>query len=295
VELSWLMAVDGTGLFVRSAKAARYIGLTAPDGTPTGALTLFANSLAAMVREVRPQFLVIAWDGGNGTAWRRKIVPEYKQNRAALGYYPPRDIREFDAVREFCNAARVAQWCMDDFEGDDMLAAAARLAVRDLPGTRVMICSDDKDALQLARADRVWVRNLGKNGLLADAETVEAMHYGTVPEDIPKLRALAGDKSDGIPGVRGIGLLRAAVILGEASHKWPLPAMSVPDPADYSRVLAWHDIMDLNDPPETPEDHDETGILDIRKTEWDRGNVLPVLQKYAMSAMGERWSKGTFW
>lgn len=292
---SWLMAVDGTGLYVRCSKAARHTGMTAPDGTPSGALTLFAQSLAAMVRRNRPDRLLVAWDGGRGTAWRRQVCPEYKRNRAraAPGYYPPADTREFDAVREFCNAAQIEQWSLDDFEGDDLLAAASRLAARDLPGTRVLLVSDDKDILQLAVDGRVWISALGRDGAQADAETVELLH-GVRPEHLPMLRALAGDPSDGIPGIRGIGPVAAVRMLHQAGFRWPAVLEMLPED-DRPAADSWFRVMDLNDPPESPEDQDKTGILDIRKTEWERGNILPVLEKYGMRSMAERWQEGRFW
>jgi DNA polymerase-1 len=125
-----LMAVDGTGLFVRCAKAGRHTGMTAPDGTPTGAAVLFTSSLAAMVRELQPTHLMIAWDSGlPGTKWRRRICPGYKAKRPAL----PHDLREFEVVRQICDAAQIAQWAIDDFEADDLLAAFCRRSRRDLP------------------------------------------------------------------------------------------------------------------------------------------------------------------
>jgi DNA polymerase I len=287
----WLMAVDGTGLFVRSARAARRTGLTAPDGTPTGALTLFIASLAALVREVRPTHLVIAWDSGvPGTTWRRRICPDYKAKRAAL----PMDLREFDPVREFCDAAGIAQWAIDDFEADDLLAAAFRLSWRDLPDHCLVLCSDDRDVLQLIEPGRSYVRTFGKDGMLIDAQAVIS-EWGVYPENLPRLRALAGDPSDGIPGLPGVGPVRALHMLQRARLCWPLPEEVLPDPAQYSQALAWHDVMTLHGAPETPEEHDPTGILDIPRTAWTPGNILPVLERYGMRSMAERWSKGTLW
>jgi DNA polymerase I len=288
---SRLMAVDATGLYVRSAKAAKHTGMTAPDGTPTGPLVLFANSLAAMIRQVRPQYLMIAWDGGNGTEWRRRICPEYKQNRTSGVHWLT---TEFDAVREFCNAAQIEQWRLDEFEGDDILAAASRLADRDLPDAQVILCSDDADALQLCADRRIWVRYLGAEGAFSDADRVRD-NWGVEPECLPMLRALAGDSSDGIPGLPGTGPFRALQLLRDYKFCWPLPKEAVPDPAQYAQVLAWHDVMNLNRPPKSPEDHEYADVLNIRRTEWTPGNILPVLEKYGMNRMAERVIKGTFW
>lgn len=266
--------------------------MTAPDGTPTGAAVLFANSLAAMIREIRPTHLMIAWDSGaQGTSWRRRICPGYKAGRAAL----PEDLREFDPVRLICNAAGIAQWAVDDFEADDLLAAFCRKSAREFPDCEdVVIVSDDRDVLQLIEPGRVGVRTLGKDGAVLDAGYVLSS-WGVSPGQLPMLRALAGDPSDGIPGLPGIGPARALLVLREHGFRWPLPAGAVPDPALYSQALAWHDVMTLHGAPETPEGHDAAGILDIAGTAWKRGNILPVLEKYGMRSMAERWSKGSLW
>lgn len=296
MEGPWLLAVDGTGLFVRCHKGTRAAGLTAPDGTPTGALTAFAGSLSAVVRELDPQYAVIAWDGGNGSGWRREIVPEYKSNRWNDSWS---DVRRFAAVREFCDAAGIVQWCHEDFEADDLLAAVVRLSARDLPGVRVMILSEDKDMLQLTEPGRVWVRPLGILEKPVSAEEVE-LTWGVSPGHLPRLRALAGDRSDGIPGVHGVGPAIALRMLALSSGRWPLPPEILRRDPDGDLALAWSRVMDLNDPPRKPEDESfpdlsETGILDMHGTAWDRGNVLPVLNKYGMRKMAERYSEGSFW
>lgn len=287
---SWLMAVDGTGLYVRCERAARKTGLTGPDGTPTGPLTLFANALASMVRPVQPKYLLVVWDGGEGNKWRQKIAPEYKASR--WHGEATRDLRPFDAVREFCNAAQIEQWCFDEFEGDDMLAAACRQSRRGLPETQVMICADDKDVIQLAETGRVWLRSLGRDGILADASTLELAH-GVPPRLFALFRALSGDASDGIPGLPGIGPVKAARMIQNSPD--PRPAAFLAEGPERDQVERWLSIMDLNHPPQAPEDHKYASVLNIRRTEWTRGNVLPVLEKYGMNAMAGRVNKGSFW
>lgn len=292
-----LTAVDGTGLYVRSSKAARHLGLTGPDGTPTGALTLFANSMAVLIRETSPDHIMIAWDSGrSGTEWRRRIVPGYKGNRPGYREAPGdyQDGRQFDAIRLLCDAAGFAQWAIDDFEADDLLGTFCRKTREEVPGGYVTLCSDDKDVLQLAEQGRVAVRYFGAAGRTMEARDVKA-EWGVEPGVLPALRALMGDPSDGIPGLPGVGPFRAGVILREHGFAWPPPAEAVPDPALCSQALAWHDVMDLISPPERPEDHDPTGFLDIRKTAWERGNILPVLERYAMRSLAERWMKGALW
>lgn len=288
-----LTAVDGTGLYVRSSKAARHLGLTGPDGTPTGALTLFAQSMAVLLRETAPDYVMIAWDSGlPGTTWRRKICPEYKAKRTYHDH--TRDGREFDAIRLLCDAAGFGQWAIDDFEADDLLGTFFRKTRTEVPEGYVTMVSDDRDILQLAEQGRVSVRYFGAKSPTLRAQDVRA-EWGVAPEHLPALRALMGDPSDGIPGLPGIGPFRAHRMLDQAGFAWPLPAEAIPDPAQYAQALAWHDVMTLHGPPERPEDHDPTGFLDIRKTAWKRGNILPVLESYAMRSLAERWTKGALW
>jgi hypothetical protein len=142
--------------------------------------------------------------------------------------------------------------------------------------------------------DQTWIRTIGRDGTLTDADSVELM-YGVRPEHVPMLRALSGDRSDGIPGIPGIGPVSALRILTLARFRWPLPAALLKDEASRQAAGAWLSVMDLNNPPKRPEDYDKTGILDIRKTEWTRGNILPVLEKYEMRSMAERLLEGRFW
>lgn len=291
MESPLLLAVDGTGLLARCSRAAARTGLTAPGGIPTGALTLFAGSLSAMTRGVQPTHLVIAWDGGDARAWRQSICPEYKENRPL---HPDRRPVEGDQVREFCDAAEMSQWALDAFEADDLLAAASRLSARDMPGATVVVASDDKDMLQLAEPGRVWVRGLGSDGHLFSSGEIE-LTWGVPPGWLPRLRALAGDRSDGIPGLRGVGPAIALRMLTLSSGRWPLPEEILPPGPERDAVARWFDVMDLNDPVEFPEEDVNAGILDILETEWKRGNILPVLEKYGMRAMAERYTQGTFW
>lgn len=287
-----IMGVDGTGLLVRSSKAARYTGMSAPDGTPTGALTLFIGSLALLVRKVQPDYLIVAWDGEDALRWRRRIYPEYKSNRPAAWSPGWEESRQ---AAEFCAAAGMTQWSLPGFEADDILAALYRLSWRDLPDCEeVILCSDDHDILQLIEPGRVRVRTFGRDGAVIDAQAV-LTEWGVYPENLPRLRALAGDAVDGIPGLPGVGPVRALQMLWKAKFCWPLPEEVLPDPAAYSQALAWHDVMTLRGAPEVPEQHDPTGILDMQKTAWTRGNILPVLEKYGMRSLAERWQKGSLW
>lgn len=288
-----LMAVDGTGLLVRCARAGRNTGMTAPDGTPTGTAVLFVNSLAAMTREVRPTHLVIAWDGMAATAWRRQICPEYKMTRMPA---PTMDgLRGHRVVSEICGAAGIASWCMRGFEADDLLAAFFRLSRREFPDCgNVVLCSDDRDVLQLIELARVCVRTLGKDGYYVHAQDV-LDEWGVYPEQLPRLRALAGDPSDKIPGLPGVGPARALEMLRRAGWSWPLPEEVLPDAAQWRQARAWHDVMNLHGAPEVPEVHDDAGILDIQKTAWSRGNILPVLERYGMSSLAVRERKDTLW
>lgn len=286
MSISRLMAVDGTGLLVRCSRAAKLRQIVTSAGVPTGTLAMFAGSLSRYAREIQPDGLVIAWDGYRALRWRREIVPEYKAGRAPFSVLAS---REASQAWEFCEAAGMTQWQGEDFEADDLLAHAACQAADLLPEAQAVLVSDDADILQLAVAGHVViVRNEGR----WDAEAIEKT-WGVPPPFMTAMRALAGDRSDGIPGVRGIGRAKALKLLRTARWRWPLPNLLL-DPADKARVERWHSVMDLIDPPRCP----SPGVFDVRKSAWspqDGAKVQSVLDKYELTRLSERNRTGILW
>ena len=198
-----VVLVDGTNTLYRAFFAIP--GLRAPDGTPTNAAYGFINMLGKVAREERPDFLVVVFDA-RGKTFRHARFADYKANRDAQ----PEDLSsQIPIVRELVAAHRVPVLEVPGVEADDVIATLVDCAPA---GARVTIVSTDKDLMQLVD-ERVTVVDGIKDRRYGPAE-VEA-RFGVPPEKVLDLRALVGDPSDNIPGVKGIGEKGAAKLIQE--------------------------------------------------------------------------------
>ena len=146
------------------------------------------------------------FDAGQKT-FRNKIYKEYKANRPP----PPEDlIPQFPLVRDATRAFGVACVEMTGFEADDLIATYARLARE--AGARVTIVSSDKDLMQLVVDGKVELLDTDeKQARSPSAEVMEK--FGVAPDKVVQVQALAGDSTDNVPGVRGIGIKTAAELI----------------------------------------------------------------------------------
>src|SRR6202167_1320071 len=153
----------------------------------------------------RPTRLAEIFDAGT-TTFRNAIYPLYKANRPE----PPEDlIPQFPLVRAATRAFGVA--CIEEagFEADDLIATYARLARE--AGARTTIVSSDKDLMQLVIDGEIELFDTMKNKRIASAEVMEK--FGVAPSKVVEVQALAGDSTDNVPGVRGIGVKTAAELI----------------------------------------------------------------------------------
>jgi DNA polymerase-1 len=179
--------------------------LRAADGFPTNAVFGFAKMLAKVIREEEPDAVAVVFDPPGGS-FRNEIYPDYKANRDSQ----PEDLSaQFPVARELVEAQRIPLLEVAGFEADDVIATLVRSAPRDV---EVAIVSTDKDLMQLVD-ERVSLLDTVKGTRIGPAE-VEA-RFGVPPERLLDARALAGDASDNIPGVRGIGEKGAARLISE--------------------------------------------------------------------------------
>ena len=292
-----ILAIDGTGLLVRCSKAARLRVLTSPDGTPTGALTLFINSLALKVRTIKPSHLVVAWDGPNATRWRRGQWFGYKRERQD----PWLRSAELHACMEFCQQAGIYMLWHEGFEADDVLAAITRVAMSMTPRP-LIITSDDTDLHQLADDSPdhpVVIEGLGAMGEWTTAADVEE-RWGVTPMWLPKLRALSGDHSDGIPGLPGVGPHKALKMLRQSCFRWPLDETVLSHPDPRRLVVIWRDIMDLAFPVRPMESVAGAAIFhpfqELARWDPDNGqNALNLLEHHGMAQIAKRLAGGRLW
>ncbi|MEE8474353.1 MAG: DNA polymerase I [Myxococcota bacterium] len=195
--------VDGTNSLYRAFFAIP--GLRAPDGAPTNAAYGFVNMLLKVMREERPDYVAVVFDA-RGKTFRHRMYPDYKATRDAQ----PEDLStQIPMVRELLEAYRIPLIEIEDFEADDVIATLVAAAPADC---QVAIVSTDKDLMQLVDA-RVSLLDGMKDRRYGPAE-VEA-RFGVPPDRVLDMRALVGDPSDNIPGVKGIGEKGAAQLIRE--------------------------------------------------------------------------------
>ncbi|MEV7675147.1 5'-3' exonuclease H3TH domain-containing protein [Streptomyces sp. NPDC088752] len=215
-----ILLVDGNNLLIRAVEATRRVAMNAPDGTDTSALVSFTATLSRHTRQIRPYKVLVLWDSSSALvpSWRKTIYPEYKANRPSAPDEYRRASREM--VTAFLQHARVPQLGILGEEADDLIGAYWRTL--DMPMT---ILSSDKDLLQLvgrtkrgAQCEQIRLSSADTATDHWTADRVEE-YYGCAPEHLPLVLALAGDASDNIPGVPGIGPKFAVKHLSAADWK----------------------------------------------------------------------------
>ncbi|MFT5441122.1 MAG: DNA polymerase-1 [Myxococcota bacterium] len=200
---SRLVIIDGANAIFRAFFGIP--GLRGPDGSPTNAVLGFTNILNKILRDEKPDYIAVAMDPKGGS-FRNELYPEYKANRDAM----PEDLSvQFPLVKELIDAYRIPRIEIPGFEADDVIATVVKLAPDDVA---VSIISTDKDLMQLCSETVELVDGI-KDRRFGPAEVVEK--FGVPPEQMLDLRALVGDPSDNIPGVKGIGVKGAAKLIEE--------------------------------------------------------------------------------
>jgi DNA polymerase-1 len=203
-----LYLVDGSGYLFRAYHALPPLSRKS-DGLPTGAVSGYCNMLWKLLEDMKdgdaPTHLAVIFDAGKIT-FRNEFYPQYKANRPE----PPEDlIPQFPLVRDATRAFGVACVEMAGYEADDLIATYTRLARE--RGARVTIVSSDKDLMQLVEDGAVQLLDTMKNKRIGSAEVME--RFGVPPSKVIEVQALAGDSTDNVPGVRGIGVKTAAELI----------------------------------------------------------------------------------
>ena len=197
-----LLLVDGSGYIFRAFHALP--PMTRADGTPVNAVYGFTSMLMKLVDDVQPDRIAVIFDTSRKT-FRSDIYPEYKANRSE----PPEElIPQFALVREATTALSLPQLEMHGFEADDLIATYASLA--EARGLQTVIVSSDKDLMQLVRGNVTMLDPMKQRHIGPD-EVVE--RFGVTPDKVVDVQALAGDSTDNVPGVPGIGIKTAAELI----------------------------------------------------------------------------------
>mgnify|MGYP004642703689 FL=1 len=205
-----VILIDGNNLLFRSFYATAYTGAIMKNskGFPTNALYGFINMINKIINEERPEYVMIAFD--KGKTFRHDKYQVYKDGRKET---PPELKEQFPVAKKLVEAMGIACYEIDNYEADDIIGTFAKKVDED-PEYNATIVSSDKDLLQLI-SDEVEVKLLKQTGFIRMDKNEFINTYGVEPPRMVDLKALMGDQSDNIPGVKGIGEKTAINLLKE--------------------------------------------------------------------------------
>lgn len=193
-----LLILDSNSLLNRAFYAIP--PLTNSEGIHTNAVYGFTNMLFKMKEEIKPDYIVAAFDRKAPT-FRHKEYEDYKAGRKKM---PPELGEQFPLVKEVLNLLAVNIYEIDGFEADDIIGTLAQFAERN--GIEVFIVTGDRDALQLASDNiKVVITKKGVTETAVYNKDAFIEEFGVTPTQYIDVKGLMGDKSDNIPGVPGVG------------------------------------------------------------------------------------------
>lgn len=205
-----VVLVDGNNLLFRSYYATAYTGniMRNSKGFPTNALYGFTGMINKIIAEENPEYMVVAFDIGKN--FRKEKYDFYKEGRSET----PDDLKlQMPLAREILKGMGIAYLELAPYEADDIIGTVAKYAESN-PEYYTLIVSSDKDLLQLISFE-TEIKLLKQTGFIRYNEESFKVDYGIEPIKIIDLKALMGDASDNIPGVKGIGEKTALKLLQE--------------------------------------------------------------------------------
>jgi DNA polymerase I len=200
-----LLLLDGHSLAYRAFYALRDVDMSTSTGQPTNAVFGFTSMLINLMRDEEPTHVAVAFDVSRKT-FRSETYAGYKAGRAET----PDDFRgQVTLIREVLDALRIPTVMVEGFEADDVIATITTEAVA--AGSDVLICTGDRDALQLVN-DHVTVLypRRGVSDMTRFTPGEVQAKYNLSPAQYPDFAALRGDPSDNLPGIPGVGEKTAA-------------------------------------------------------------------------------------
>ena len=204
--------IDGSGYIFRAYYALPPLSRKS-DGMPTGAVSGFCSMLFKLLEDARsddsenkPSHFVVIFDSAKKN-FRNEIYSDYKANRTEA---PDDLIPQFDYIRKSVKAFNLPSIELLNYEADDLIATYAKQIVK--VGAKATIISSDKDLMQLV-SDDIRLYDPMKSKVIGEKEVIEK--FGVKPEQVIDVQSLAGDSSDNIPGVPGIGVKTAAELINK--------------------------------------------------------------------------------
>ncbi len=279
-----LFLIDGSGFIFRAYHALP--PLNRPDGTPVNAVLGFTNMLVKLITDMHVPNIAVIFDAARKN-FRNDIYPRYKANRDET----PEDlIPQFPLIREATEAFSIPAIEMEGFEADDLIATYARLAHE--KGHPVAIVSSDKDLMQLVRPgvrmiDPMKYKDIGENEVLEK--------FGVTPDKVVDVQALAGDSIDNVPGVPGIGIKTAALLINEYGDletllqrageiKQPKRREALIENAELARISK--KLVKLDDRAKVP-----VGLADLKVKKPDTARLFAFLQEQGFRSVLARMER----
>lgn len=204
-----LMVIDSLNLFIRNYVVSPALSM---NGQPIGGLIGYLRSLQKYVREIKPDEIVIVWDGPGGSRKKKTIFENYKEGRSPIklnrnvnvltdNEEVENKVWQQSRLIEYLNNFPVIQFLEPDVEADDLISFVCQM--HKYEDWHKIIVSSDKDFIQLCNPKTVLFRPI-QNEILTWKKVVE--EFGIHPNNFALARSMAGDKSDNIAGVPGVGL-----------------------------------------------------------------------------------------
>ena len=282
-----LYLVDGSGFIFRAYYAMAYGGkpMTNPDGVPVGAVFGFTNMLLKMLRDYHAPYMAVIFDAARKN-FRNDIYADYKANRNET----PEDlIPQFPLIRDAVAAFDIPYMAQEGYEADDLIAAYTRLARA--AGKKVVIVSSDKDLMQLV-GEGVRMLDPMKGEFIGPEQVLEK--FGVTPDKVVDVQALAGDTSDNVPGVPGIGVKTAAQLINEYGDLETLLArageikqekrrQTIQDNAEMARISKKLVSLDANAPVPLQ-------IEELKTHSEDKPALVEFLKKHGFNSIMKRLS-----
>ena len=294
--------IDGSGYIFRAYYALPPLSRKS-DGLPTGAVSGFCSMLFKLLEDARsddskhkPTHFAVIFDSARKN-FRNEIYSEYKANRAEA----PDDLApQFEYIRKSVEAFNLPSIEMINYEADDLIATYAKKITE--AGAKVTVISSDKDLMQLV-SDKIRLFDPMKSRVIGEKEVIEK--FGVKPNQVIDVQSLAGDSSDNVPGVPGIGVKTAADLINKYKNLENLldKASEIPQNKRRETLLSNKDkafiskkLVTLKNDVPIKNDPNEFLIKDIKKDklyEFLRNMEFNRLLSQAISFYGEPSNKET--
>ncbi len=200
-----LLLIDGHSVAYRAFFALPVENFSTTTGQHTNAVFGFTSMLINVLRDEQPTHVAVAFDVSRQT-FRTQEYTEYKANRSKS---PDEFKGQVELIKDVVHALGIPTFEKDGFEADDVIGTLATQA--EASGMEVLICTGDRDALQLVTGTTtVLYPRKGVSDLVRMTPTAVEEKYGVTPEHYPEIAALVGETSDNLPGVPGVGPKTAA-------------------------------------------------------------------------------------